>query len=107
MRRVVRTAALVAAIACLFAFFSVGSVTQSSTTGGGGARQSTGISIGQPWAWYESRLEQELRPDGSAAGSGRSGVIPDSPAWLLLAGAIGGIVVFRRLRPRPPAVALA
>ena len=99
MRRTLRVAALVGVVVCLMLFFSFGSGGSS-----GGGRQSSWISIGQPWPWYENRMEQELRPDGGQSASGEAGVIPDSPAWFLLAGAVVGLVAFRLLRPGNPEV---
>jgi hypothetical protein len=102
MRRIMRAAALVAMIGCLLAFFSF--EAGSSATG---AWQRSWISIGQPWHWYENRIEQEIRPDGSQTGTGEAGVILRSPAWLLLIGAVVGFVAFHRFRPRTPAAAPA
>jgi hypothetical protein len=102
VRRVLRVAALVAVVVCLMLFFSIGS--------GGSAvngRQSSWISIGQPWPWYENRMEQELRPDGGRSASGEAGVILKSPAWFLLVAAIVGLVAFRLTRPGSPEAAPA
>jgi hypothetical protein len=106
MRRIVRVAVLVMVIGCVVALLSA----SSGSSGGSfatGTRQASWFSIGQPWPWYESRMEQEVRPDGGRAFSGESGVIRNSPAWFVLAGAVLGLVVFRRLRPGTPAAALA
>lgn len=87
MRQFVRGVVLVAVIGCLVAFFSVGS-------GGSAAngRQSSWISIGAPWPWYENRMEQEQRLDGGHSAFNEAGVIPNSPVWFLLVGAVVGVV---------------
>ena len=102
MRRVSRVAAVVAVVVCLVLFFSV--------AGGGsatGTRQESWMSIGQPWPWYEMRMTQEVKPNGALANSDHAGVIPNSPAWLLVVGVAVGVVAFRRLRPVSPEVAPA
>ena len=102
MRRFLRTVLLVVAIGCLVAFFTFGA--ESSATG---TRQTSRMFVGQPWPWFESRIEQEVKPGGAQSGSGESGVIVRSPAWFLLAGAVIGLLTFRRLGPPRPKVALA
>jgi hypothetical protein len=99
MRRFVRAALLAVVIVCLLLFFSFESGGKAT-----GSRQESWITIGQPWPWYENRMVQEIRPDGGHASSGEAGVIPKSPAWLLLGVGIAGMVVFRWLRLRTPEV---
>jgi hypothetical protein len=100
MRRALRAAAAaaVAVIGCLVLFFSAGSGSTAI-----GTRQESWLSVGQPWPWYESRIEQEVKPNGGFASAGNAGVIMQSPAWLLLVGAGAGVIAFRRLRPVPSA----
>jgi hypothetical protein len=106
MRRLLRWAVLAVVVVCLVAFFSVETGASSSGTGAVG-RQVSWFSIGQPWPWYENRMEQELRPDGGHAFSGQAGVIRNSPAWLVLGSAVVGLAAFRLLRPLAPRPALA
>ena len=105
MRRVLRWAVLVVVVACLAAFFSIGSGASGSGTGSVG-RQVSWFTVGQPWPWYENRMEQEIRSDGGHAFSGQAGVIRNSPAWFVLGSAIVGLVAFRRLRPSTTSPAL-
>jgi len=105
MRRVLRWAVLAVAMGGLAAFFSVGSGASGSGSGSA-SRQVSWFSIGQPWPWYENRMEQEIRPDGGHAFFGRAGVIRNSPAWLVLGSAVAGLVAFRLLRPAAPRPAL-
>ena len=106
MRRVLRVAAAVMVVVCVVLFFS----TSGGASGGAsatGIRQVSWMAIGQPWPWYESRQEQELRLDGGRSFSGESGVILKSPARVLPVAVLAGLVALRRLRPATPAAAPA
>jgi hypothetical protein len=107
MRRVLRVAVAVMVVVCVVFFFSISGGASGGGSGATGTRQESWMTIGEPWPWYESRLEQEIRPDGGQSGSSKSGVILKSPAWVLPVVALAGLVVFRRLRPPSPAVAPA
>jgi hypothetical protein len=102
VRRVIRVVVLVAAVGCLVCFFSFG-----SESGASGSRMSNRLYVGQPWPWFENWAVQERLANGAVSSQGESGLVLDSPAWLLLAGGIGAVVVWRRLRPRSPAASPA
>lgn len=105
MRRPLRWAVLAVSLVCLVAFFSAGGGSSGSTTAER-SRQVSWTSVGQPWPWYENRMEQEIRPDGGRSFFGEAGVIRNSPAWLVLGSAVAGLVAFRLLRPAVPGPAL-